>query len=53
MDTVIGMIGQGAPMQMAEISIRLLGSEMHYATQPRTMALCLSFSLGYNMMTME
>lgn len=30
---------------MAEISIRPIGSEMQYETQPRTPALCLSFSL--------
>lgn len=37
---------------MAEISIRPIGSEMQYETQPRTPALCLSFSLGYNVIIM-
>lgn len=42
-----------APMQMVEISIRSIDSEMQYATQLRTPALGFSFSLKYSMMTME
>lgn len=34
MDTVIGMIARGAPMQIAEISIQSIGSEMLYALSP-------------------
>lgn len=43
----------GAPMQMVEISIRSIDSEMQYATQLRTPALGFFFSLRDGMMTME